>query len=223
MKSVLKGRLRLKIRSEDTATDMAKDNLLNTVTRIRMVFIPFFVIFILVGNIYTRMTALLIFVADCLIDIYKNRDTGSPRHSISNRGIMSVLIDKLLISSAFICFAGMRELSIPVWMVILIVLNEYVTSGLKNIAASRKDNVSIKMNPKSRFFSKGGIIVILIILIVKIILNDNPQIIIADANKFLLEAIPYWVTLVIAGFSAASGINCVKRNIKVIQEGGGNE
>lgn len=202
---------------------MAKNNLLNTVTYIRMIFIPFFVIFILAGNIYAKVTALLIFVADCLIDIYENRDIGNPQYSTSSRGIISVLIDKLLISSAFICFAGMKELSVPVWMVILIVLNEYVTSGLKNIAASRKDNVSIKTNPKSRFFSKGGIIVILVILIVKIILKDNPQIIIADANKFLLEAIPYWVTLVIAGFSAASGINCVKKNIKVLQEGGGNE
>ncbi len=195
---------------------MAKDRPLNAVTYIRMAFVPLVVIFILAGNVYTVLAAFLIFVADFLIDIYENRGAGS-------RGIFPVLVDKLIISSAFIAFAGTRDLSIPVWMVILIVLNEYVTSGLRNIAISRKDNVSIKTNPKLRFFSKGGIIIISIILVVKLVLKENSQIIINDANQLLLKTIPYWITLIIAGFSAASGINCVKRNIEVLREGEGNE
>ncbi len=190
---------------------------INTVIYLRMIFIPFFVMFLLMDNVYARLIALLIFVTECGIDIYENHISVTS-YNANTGGILSVLIDKLMISLAFICFAGMKTLSIPVWMVIPIVLNEYVTSGLKNIAASRKDNISIRTNPKSRFVPKGGIIIILTLLAVISIIENAPALSITDANKFLFEAVPYWVTLVIAGFSAASGVNCVIRNIKVLKE-----
>ena len=158
-----------------------------------------------------------------MIDIYKNHFKAESRDDTGIKGTLSVLIDKLLISAAFICFISMKELSVPVWMVILIVLNEFVTSGLKSIAVSRSDKISIKTNPKSRFVPKGGIMVLILIVLITNIVENSSGVQVSNTGKFLLRAVPYWLTLVIAGFSASSGINCVIRNIKILQEGVDNE
>ena len=198
---------------------MVKNNLIIIMTFLRFVLIPFFVVFILMDDIYAKVAALLIFIADCILNFSGNHIASHFQYDMKAREIISVLIDKLLISAAFICFAGMKELAIPAWMVILIVINEFVTSGLKNIVAPGKEKISIKINPKTRVVSKSGIMVIIVILVIIGALKNNPQILFTGTAKLLLKAIPYWITLIIAGFGAASGINCVRRNIKMLQEG----
>ena len=51
---------------------------------------------------------------------------------------MDPLVDKMLITAALIGFVELRELSVPAWMVVLIIMREFLITGLRSLAAARE-------------------------------------------------------------------------------------
>ena len=96
-------------------------NLANKLTLIRIVAVPFFMIYMIVDNFYTRIISLLIFFLAMLTDYYDGK-IARKRKQITNFGkFIDPLADKLLISAAFISFIGIKRLSIPAWMIVIII------------------------------------------------------------------------------------------------------
>jgi len=93
--------------------------------------------FIFIEHPVTRLLALLIFIAASLTDLYDGW-LARRNNSITDLGkFMDPLADKLLVSAAFISFVELRELSIPAWMVIIIISREFIITGLRTLAASK--------------------------------------------------------------------------------------
>ena len=110
-------------------------NLPNKLTILRVVMIPFFVLFMVVpltgeGD---KWIALALFIVASLTDLLDGH-IARKYNLITNFGkFMDPLADKLLVCSALICLVELGR--IPSWMVIVIIAREFIISGFRLIAS----------------------------------------------------------------------------------------
>lgn len=96
--------------------------------------IPVYLIFMLVPGIqYGRYIAAGIFIIAALSDLLDGY-IARKNNLVTNFGkFMDPLADKLLVSSALICFVELKLL--PAWIVIIIIAREFIISGFRLIAS----------------------------------------------------------------------------------------
>ena len=118
-------------------------NLPNKLTVLRVIMIPFFVVFMLAGsgstgeitNGYDRWVALILIVVATLTDLLDGK-IARKYNLITDFGkLMDPLADKLLVCSALICLVALGRC--PAWIVILIISREFIISGIRQIAADK--------------------------------------------------------------------------------------
>lgn len=96
--------------------------------------IPVFLVFMLIPDLpYGRYIAGGIFIIAALSDLLDGY-IARKHNLITNFGkFMDPLADKLLVSSALICFVELKQ--IPAWIVIIIISREFIISGFRLIAS----------------------------------------------------------------------------------------
>ena len=107
----------------------------NKLTLLRVILIPFFVVFMLtpLGGTAGKWIALGIFVIASLTDTLDGY-LARRDNLVTNFGkFMDPLADKLLVCSAMICLVEMGQL--PAWIVIVIISREFIISGFRLIAS----------------------------------------------------------------------------------------
>ena len=109
-------------------------NLPNKLTLIRVIMIPFFIVFLLVPvTPYDNWIALAIFILASITD-FLDGYIARKYNLVTNFGkFMDPLADKLLVCSALICLVELDK--IAAWMVILIIAREFIISGFRTVAA----------------------------------------------------------------------------------------
>lgn len=111
-------------------------NLPNKLTTLRVILIPFFVVFLLYegGEDTTfRYIAAAIFIVASLTDLLDGK-IARKYNLVTNFGkFMDPLADKLLVCSALICLIELGQL--PAWMVIVIISREFIISGFRLVAS----------------------------------------------------------------------------------------
>lgn len=110
-------------------------NLPNKLTVLRVLMIPFFVVFMLipVTGDYDKWIALGLFILASLTDMLDGQ-IARRYNLVTNFGkFMDPLADKLLVCSALICLIDTG--AIPSWMVIVIIAREFIISGFRLIAS----------------------------------------------------------------------------------------
>ena len=112
-------------------------NLPNKITMLRVIMIPFFAFFMLtdvVGN--SKYIAVAIFIIASLTDTLDGF-IARKYNLVSNFGkFMDPLADKLLVSTALICFVSVPDNPMPVGGVIVIISREFIISGFRLVAAN---------------------------------------------------------------------------------------
>ncbi len=114
-----------------------KMNLPNKLTILRVIMVPFFVVFLLMTPQYMwfKWIAFALFVIASLTDLLDGY-LARKYHLVTNFGkFMDPLADKLLVSAALICLTEIG--SIPAWMTIVIISREFIISGFRLIAAEK--------------------------------------------------------------------------------------
>lgn len=111
-------------------------NLPNKLTMLRVCMIPFFIFFLLNTSIPNgNYIACAIFIAASLTDWFDGY-LARKHNLVTNFGkFMDPLADKLLVSSALICFVAMDSIKLPAWIVIVIISREFIISGFRLIAS----------------------------------------------------------------------------------------
>ncbi len=109
-------------------------NLPNKLTILRVIMIPFFIVFLLVPiTPYDKWIALTIFIIASLTDLLDGK-IARKYNLVTNFGkFMDPLADKLLVCSALICLIELNK--IPAWMVIIIIAREFIISGFRLVAS----------------------------------------------------------------------------------------
>ncbi len=114
-------------------------NLPNKITIARICLIPLFMVVLMCGANYQwanyHIWAALIFAVASLTDGIDGHIARS-RNLISDFGkFMDPLADKLLVSTALICFIQLDW--IPAYMAVIIIAREFIVTGLRTLAASK--------------------------------------------------------------------------------------
>ena len=110
-------------------------NLPNKLTILRIVLVPVFV-FVILSNCFgdsSKWVALAIFIIASLTDLLDGK-IARKYNLVTNFGkFMDPLADKMLVCSALICLVELNK--IYSWMVIVIVVRDFVISGFRLVAA----------------------------------------------------------------------------------------
>ena len=109
-------------------------NLPNKLTTLRVIMIPFFVVFMLADMGRTGdYIALALFCLASLTDFFDGY-LARKNHLVTSFGkFMDPLADKLLVGSAAIFLIEMGR--IPAWVVVILISREFIISGFRLIAA----------------------------------------------------------------------------------------
>lgn len=112
----------------------------NALTLFRVVAVPLVVLLLLIPNRLTCFLAALLFSMAAITD-YFDGYLARQMNLVSNFGkVMDPVADKLLVSSTFIMLAALNW--VPAWIVCIIVGREIAVTGLRNLMAQSRKDVS---------------------------------------------------------------------------------
>ncbi len=176
-------------------------NLPNKLTLLRVIMIPFFVVFMLMdGMASARYIALALFVIASFTD-FLDGNIARKRNLVTNFGkFMDPLADKLLVCSALICLIETGQL--PAWYVIIIIAREFIISGFRLIASDNGIVIAASYWGKFKTVSQ-------MIMIILMILNIPAL--------SMVTTLFYWIALIL---TVVSLVDYIKKNFQVLSQGG---
>ena len=137
-------------------------NLPNKLTVLRVLMVPFFVLFMLtdIGGAANKWIALAIFVVASLTDLLDGK-IARKYNLVTNFGkFMDPLADKLLVCSAMICL--IEKGSLAAWIVIVIIAREFIISGFRLVASDNGIVIAASKTGKLKTISQMVMVVLVI-------------------------------------------------------------
>jgi len=177
-------------------------NLPNKLTILRVIMIPFFVVFLMgyVGGDYAMPIALALFIIASLTDLLDGK-IARKYNMVTNFGkFMDPLADKLLVSAALICFIELG--SLPAWMVLIIISREFIISGFRLVASDK--GVVIAASYWGKFKTTFQMLMIILLMID----SSNPVL-------QTLTTVCTWIALIL---TIVSLVDYFAKNLDVLKE-----
>ena len=137
-------------------------NLPNKLTILRVILIPFFVVFMLfdITGAADKWIALVIFCVASLTDMLDGK-IARKYNLVTNFGkFMDPLADKLLVCTALICLTSMNRLNVIV--VLVIIAREFIISGFRLVASDNNVVIAASYWGKFKTVSQMALIIVLI-------------------------------------------------------------
>ena len=137
-------------------------NLPNKLTILRVILIPFFVVFMLyeITGAADKWIALMIFCVASLTDMLDGK-IARKYNLVTNFGkFMDPLADKLLVCTALICLTSMNRLNVIV--VLVIIAREFIISGFRLVASDNGIVIAASYWGKFKTVSQMALIIVLI-------------------------------------------------------------
>ncbi len=135
-------------------------NLPNKLTILRVIMIPFFVVFLLadVTGSADKWIALVIFCVASLTDMLDGK-IARKRNLVTNFGkFMDPLADKLLVCTALICLTSMDRLNVVVTLIII--AREFIISGFRLVASDNGIVIAANYWGKFKTVSQMALIIV---------------------------------------------------------------
>lgn len=171
----------------------------NQLTILRILLTPVFIVFFLLGGTTNILIASVVYLVASITDWYDGY-MARKLHMITRWGqFMDPLADKLLVSSALIVLA--YEHYLYWWMVALVILRDFVVTGLRSFALYIGKPIITSNLAKWKTFVQMGFIFILLIYIN---IPNLPEIRINSVDHpYLLWTT--WVMLIVVALTVISG------------------
>ena len=178
-------------------------NLPNKLTILRVIMVPFFVLFMLtdIGGPANKWISLILFVVASLTDLLDGK-IARKYNLVTNFGkFMDPLADKLLVCSAMICLIEMNKLD--AWIVIVIISREFIISGFRLVASDNGVVIAASYWGKFKTVFQMAMIIVLI----------------ADLGGFfdMIGTVLVWIALALTIISL---LDYVLKNKQVLTQGG---
>ena len=181
-------------------------NLPNKLTVLRVIMVPFFVLFMLtdIGGPANKWITLVIFCVASLTDMLDGK-IARARNLVTNFGkFMDPLADKLLVCSALIALVDFDK--VAAWIVIIIIAREFIISGFRLIAAD--NGVVIAASYWGKFKTTFQMIMIILLIL--------------DLNYPFSGVVNMVVTYIALILTVVSLIDYIVKNYKIFIEGSNN-
>lgn len=179
-------------------------NLPNRLTVLRVIMIPFFVVFMLTdfAGAASRYIALAIFCVASFTD-FLDGYLARRDNLVTNFGkFMDPLADKLLVCSAMICLIPSGKLE--TWIVLVIIAREFIISGFRLVASDNGIVIAASYWGKFKTVSHMTMIILLILDF------QNP------VMQVITEAVK-WIAVIL---TIVSLVDYVWKNRQVLTQGG---
>ena len=178
-------------------------NLPNKLTILRVILIPFFVVFMLfdITGAADKWIALVIF---CVASLTYMLDGKIARkyNLVTNFGkFMDPLADKLLVCTALICLTSMNRLNVIV--VLVIIAREFIISGFRLVASDNGIVIAASYWGKFKTVSQMALIIVLIMNL--------------GGAWNVVGTVLTWVALIL---TVVSLIDYIAKNKQVLTQGG---
>ena len=178
-------------------------NLPNKLTILRVILIPFFVVFMLfdITGAADKWIALVIFCVASLTDMLDGK-IARKYNLVTNFGkFMDPLADKLLVCTALICLTSMNRLNVIV--VLVIIAREFIISGFRLVASDNGIVIAASYWGKFKTVSQMALIIVLIM----------------DLGGVwnIVGTVLTWVALIL---TVVSLIDYIAKNKQVLTQGG---
>lgn len=114
--------------------------------------------------------------------------------------------DKILVMSVFLAFASLKELSVPLWAVFLILLRELTISTLRVLAALHGD--VMKAEPAGKIKTTIQLIAaftIMVLVVLVVWAKEHPLPAVLAEIVGMAKPISWWLTAITAFFTVLSG------------------
>ncbi len=180
-------------------------NLPNKLTVLRVVMIPFFVVFMLLPSIAGNASKYIALAIFCVASFTDFLDGYLARRDnlVTNFGkFMDPLADKLLVCSALICLIQQGKLA--AWIVLIIIAREFIISGFRLVASDNGIVIAASYWGKFKTVSHMTMIIMLILDF------QNPI-------YQIVTSVVVWVGLALTVISL---IDYVWKNKQVLTQGG---
>ena len=177
-------------------------NLPNKLTVLRVIMIPFFVLFMLtnIGGAANKYIALAIFCAASFTD-FLDGYLARRDNLVSYFGkFMDPLADKLLVCSALICLIP----KLPTWVVLIIIAREFIISGFRLVASDNGIVIAASYWGKFKTVSHMTMVIMFILDF-------------ANPIYQILMSIVMWIAIVL---TVVSLVDYVVKNKQVLTQGG---
>lgn len=143
-------------------------NLANKLTISRIILAGIFILFLFIGGAGAKFVALAVFLIASITDYYDGV-IARKKSGITDFGkLMDPIADKILILGAFLAFVEMKI--IPAWMVMVIIAREFVITGIRVLALSKKRVLSAEIAGKHKTVSQ---IVAVLSILVFLVIRDS--------------------------------------------------
>ena len=178
-------------------------NLPNKLTVLRVLMIPFFIVFLLydITGPADKWIALALFCVASFTD-FLDGYLARRDNLVTNFGkFMDPLADKLLVCSAMICLVAMGKLNVIV--VLIIIAREFIISGFRLVASDSGIVIAASYWGKFKTVFQMAMVIVLI----------------ADLGGVMntIGGILIWISLIL---TIVSLVDYVKKNIQVLTQGG---
>ena len=128
----------------------------NLLTFFRILLTPLFLYFLFGNQPYFEIFALLIFIIASVTDIYDGY-IARKYASVTKLGkFLDPLADKILMSAAFISFVILDL--VPLWMVILVILRDFIVTGIRILMNSRHLTMETRKSAKTKTGVQVGVV-----------------------------------------------------------------
>ncbi len=205
---------------------LAKVNLPNQLTLLRVALLPLFISLFLSDSVAAQWGSLAVF-AFCAATDWLDGYLARRRGLVTNFGkIMDPLADKLLLLTAMISFVQVGL--VPGWMIVVIWWRELAVTGLRTLVATRRTVMAADRWGKIKTVLQViAVIVGLLLYVVQNTLNDS-----SDGWRLALEnagwwgdlaarildtnALPYWLMFIATVVSLVSGVRYFRVNWELV-------
>ena len=185
-------------------------NIANKLTISRIVLTFIFMFFLFSKGLTFKILALATFVVASATD-FLDGWLAKRRNEVSDFGkLMDPIADKVLTLSAFLAFVEMKL--IPAWIVVVIVFREFTITGLRLVALAKHEVIEAETAGKHKTVSQ---MVSIYVILFFIIFKESSITVFGFWNEgleYLLGRIIFYMMLVTALLTVASGISCLVRN-----------
>lgn len=133
-----------------------------TISRIGLTFV--FMLFLFIGGIGAKITALVIFLAASLTDFLDGYIAKGRNISTNFGRLMDPIADKILVIASFLAFVELKL--IPAWMVVIVILREIGITGLRAFAAMKGRVIAADGGGKHKMVSQVLTIFVVLLFII---------------------------------------------------------
>ncbi|MBK7091188.1 MAG: CDP-diacylglycerol--glycerol-3-phosphate 3-phosphatidyltransferase [bacterium] len=190
-------------------------NLPNFLTMVRIVLAPVFMALVIVDDVWAKFWAMILFIVAALTDLFDGYYARKYNISTSFGKFFDPLADKILISLAFIAFVVLGY--VQMWMVLLIILREFLITGLRTLAAYRGALITPSLPAKIKtFLQMTSITVIMLIINLRTFLPP-----LNIESEWLQSSIPdeiiFWLMLATVVITVGTGIDYLRRSYYLLR------